>query len=113
VLTQLREEFIDIFDVSEFNQRVRSEYLPLPIICAIQDQKLARKIRKVTIKNFVTSEEVEKLVSMIFKSKKVMELRNTMKSYVTECIHLVSIIKSEKIRSLLSLLASSMLEDLE
>lgn len=113
LLTQLREEFIDVFEVSELNQRLHSEYLPFPLICAMQDRKLAWKIRKVISKNCVKAEDVEELVSMVFRSGRVMELKNVMKEYVTECIGLVSEIKPEEIRNVLSLLASSMLEDLE
>jgi geranylgeranyl pyrophosphate synthase len=111
-LAQLREEFIDIFEVEELNQRIRSEYLPLPIIVAMQDNELKTKIQKLTSRGKVEDSDVDELITLVFKSRSVEKIRRKMKDLVGECLHLTSSIRRKETRDLLCCLASSMLEDL-
>ncbi|MGD0495799.1 MAG: polyprenyl synthetase family protein [Candidatus Bathyarchaeia archaeon] len=111
-LTQLREEFIDIFEVEELNQRIRSEYLPLPILVAMQDSESKERIQELTSRGRVRNSNVDELIRIVFKSRSVEKLRGTMEKLVAESISFTSTIERKGIRDLLSHLASSMLEDL-
>jgi geranylgeranyl pyrophosphate synthase len=111
ILTQLREEFIDIFEVKELNQRIHSEYLPLPILYAMQDIDSKEKIQKLVGRGKVANSDVAELLDIVSKSRNVERLRRMMKHLVTKSIHYVSRIKGRKIRHLLTRLATSMLED--
>jgi geranylgeranyl diphosphate synthase type I len=111
-LTQLREEFIDIFEVEELNQRIRSEYLPLPILVAIQENSLKGKIQKLTSAGKVNDSNVDELINLVFKSRSVEEIKRKMEDLVAEGVRLASAIRREEARNMLCSLASSMLEDL-
>jgi len=111
-LAQLREEFIDIFDAEELNQRIRSEYLPLPILVAMQENELKAKIQELTSGGKVEVSNVDELINLVFKSRSVEKLKRKMQDLAAESAHLTSAIRRKETRNLLCSLASSMLEDL-
>jgi geranylgeranyl diphosphate synthase type I len=111
-LTQLREEFIDIFEVEELNQRIRSEYLPLPILVAMQENELKMKIQKLISAGKVRDSNVDELINLVFTSRSTEKLRKKMEDLVAEGVRLTSAIRKKDTRNLLCCLASSMLEDL-
>jgi geranylgeranyl pyrophosphate synthase len=111
-LAQLREEFIDTFEVEELNQRLRSEYLPLPILVAMQENELKEKIQKLTSRGKVEDSNVDELITVVFKSRSIEKIKRKMEELVAECVHLTSAIQTKETRNLLCRLASSMLEDL-
>lgn len=111
-LAQLREEFIDIFEVEELNQRIRSEYLPLPILVAMQENELKGKIQKLTSRGKVRDSNVDELINLVFKSRSIEKIRRKMEDLVAEGVRFTSAIRRKETRNLLCCLASSMLEDL-
>jgi geranylgeranyl pyrophosphate synthase len=110
-LAMLREEFVDVFDVEELNQRVSSEYLPIPILYAMQDTGSKKKIEKL-IANKITSSNVDALVDIVFETKKVGNLKRYMEELVYEAIQITSDVQSNNFRDQLRNFASSALEDL-
>jgi geranylgeranyl pyrophosphate synthase len=112
LLATLREEFIDVFDIEELNQRISNEYLPIPVLCAMQDEDSRGKIKKLLSKVKVTSNEVNELVHIVFETQNVKKLEKEMKELVAESMRFASKIRDNKLRSQLQKLASSMLEDL-
>jgi geranylgeranyl pyrophosphate synthase len=110
-LAMLREEFADVFDAEELNQRVSSEYLPIPVLYAMQDKESNKKIEKLLAKK-ITNKEVDVLVDAVFERKNVGNLRKYMKELVVEAIHITANIRNKKLRNRLRRFASSTLEDL-
>jgi len=110
-LATLREEFIDIFEVEELNQRIKSKTLPIPMLCAFQDARSRTRIKKL-IKKEIADKDVEKLLDIVLKSKPVAKLRKHMVDLSTQAAELSSYVRNETISPLLRQLAESTLEDL-
>jgi len=112
ILATLREEFIDIFDTEELNQRIKTGALPIPVIYAYQDKGLKKKIEKLMEKSELTSKDIERLLNIVLTSKSVELLRIRMKNLITHADKQTTIVRDEPIRVLLMEIAASTLEDL-
>jgi len=112
VLSTLREEFIDVFEIDELSHRVHNECLPIPVLYAMQDKKSKESIRRLLAKEQVTSEDIDELLDIVFEAKSVRKLKKTMEDFVQEALYLIPKIKSKKSSELLRNLAVSTLEDL-
>lgn len=110
-LAMLREEFIDVFDTEELNQRVSSEYLPIPVLYAMQDTESKKKIEKLLAKE-ITNRDVGVLVDAVFKAKNVGKLKKYMEELVAEAVGITSTVRNKNLRDQLLSFASSTLEDL-
>ncbi len=111
-LAMLREEFIDVFEVDELNQRVQTEALPLPIMYALQDAQSKVRIRNLLQKKKLSTTDVNKLVEIVFASESVTALIENMKKLAAADLSLVSRIKDPLAKATLRNLVLSMLEDL-
>jgi geranylgeranyl pyrophosphate synthase len=112
ILAALREEFIDIFEIEELNQRIKTGVLPIPVIYACQDKGSKKKIEKLMEKSELTSKDSERLVNIVFASKPVGLLRIHMKNLVAEAGKQTTNIRNEPSKILLERIAASTLEDL-
>lgn len=112
LLATLREEFIDVFEIEELNQRISNEYLPIPVLYAMQDKDSRRKIKKLLSKGKVTDNDIDELIHVVFEARNVKKLEKEMKELVAESMFLASKIKDYKLRNQFRKLVSSTLEDL-
>lgn len=112
LLTQLREEFIDIFEVEELRHRLRNEYPPIPLLYLMQDAKSKETIVKTLTKKKMGNGDLDKLVDMVFKAESVRELRKRMKELIDRSIQSTSKLRKSESKHMLHKLAASMLEDL-
>ena len=110
-VAMLREEFIDVFDTEELNQRVSSEYLPIPVLYAMQDTESKKKIEKLLAKE-ITNRDVGVLVDAVFKAKNVGKLKEYMEELVGEAVGITSTVRNKNLRDQLLSFASSTLENL-
>jgi geranylgeranyl pyrophosphate synthase len=110
-LAMLREEFIDVFDVEELNQRVSSEYLPIPILYAMQNTESKKEIEKL-IANKITNRNVDVLVDTVFGTKNMRNLKKYMGKLVVEAINITSSVRNKDLRYQMQSFASSTLEDI-
>jgi geranylgeranyl pyrophosphate synthase len=111
-LAMLREEFIDVFEVDELNQRVQTEALPLPIMYALQDAQSKVRIRSLLQKKKLSTTDANKLVEIVFDSESVTALIENMKKLAAADLSIVSQIKDPLAKATLRNLVLSMLEDL-
>jgi geranylgeranyl pyrophosphate synthase len=112
LLTQLREEFIDIFEVEELRHRLRNEYPPIPLLYLMQDAKSKGTIIEILAEKRMGNSDLDKLVDMVFKAKAVRELRKKMEELVDGSIQSISKLRKSESKHMLCKLATSMLEDL-
>jgi geranylgeranyl pyrophosphate synthase len=111
-LATLREEFIDIFEAEEMNQRIKAETLPLPVLYAFQDTESRKKIEEMVDRNPLTSKDIQELLDIVLSSESVLKLRKHMSDLVTEASKQATNVQNERIRILLRRLAATTLEDL-
>jgi geranylgeranyl diphosphate synthase type I len=112
MLATLREEFIDVFEIEELNQRISNEYLPIPVLYSMQDKDSRRRIQKLLAKGKITSKNSDELIHAVFEAKSVRKLKKEIKELAIEAIQLVSKIRNYNVKSQLGKLMLSILEDL-
>ena len=112
MLMTLREEFIDVFEPGELYQRMKNEYLPIPVLCAFQNSKAKKIIQEVLSQEHVTEQQFEKICDVAFKTKEVAELRKYLKHTANEAANYISTLKESPVKVLLTNIALAMLEDL-
>jgi len=111
-LATLRDEFVDVFDVDELNRRVKSEVLPMPIVCALQDARHRHQLTTLLRKRKLTATDAETIISIVFESESVTALKKYMQGLATQNVHLTQKIKNVGLKALLRDLTNSLLEDL-
>ena len=110
-LAILREEFVDIFDAEELNQRASSEYLPIPILCALQDEASKEKIGEL-LGSKTANIDSDALVDIVLKTRNVRNLKKYMENLVAEATRALSGVGESHMRNQLKSFASSILEGL-
>ena len=111
-LVMVREEFIDMFEPSELKNRLENEYLPLPILCALEDPKDKKNIMTL-LSQKMTESSVQELVHLVYDNQNVIELKKTMENRVSTANRLLqqqNLIKKPALS--LATLIKSVLEDL-
>ncbi len=111
-LATLREEFIDVFELDELNQRVQSEALPIPIMYALQDAKSRGQVKRLLEKGKLTAKDAERLVGIVFDSEPINTLRKYMRKLAARNVYWISLVPNAEAKTLLRKLTASMLEDL-
>jgi geranylgeranyl pyrophosphate synthase len=111
-LATLREEFVDVFDIEELNQRVSGEYLPIPVLYAMQSETVKRKVQKMFADGRIEESDVDELVTVVFQAKDVAKLKKRMNDLVKESTQIVSKLPNWKLKPQLNSLTSTFLEDL-
>ncbi|MGD0979019.1 MAG: class 1 isoprenoid biosynthesis enzyme [Candidatus Bathyarchaeia archaeon] len=111
-LATLREEFVDIFEIEELNQRIKAEAFPIPVLYALQDKDSREKIEKIIEKGELTSKDIDGLLDVVLSSKPVARLRKYMQDLVTEASKQTDIVRNKTTGILLRRIAANTLEDL-
>jgi geranylgeranyl pyrophosphate synthase len=110
-LAALREEFIDIFEAQELNQRLQNECLPIPILYALEDSN-SKKMEEILSKKKMTDDDVKDLLRLISQSRRVKALKKEMMIMIEDAHNLICGIENEKSRDLLDALIASMMKNL-
>jgi len=111
-LAMLREEFIDVFDIGELHQRASSEYMPLPILYAMQESNSAKTEIQKLLARGITKKNIDGLTEAVFKTKTVEDLKNYMKELVVEAFQATTTVRNKEAAQELRSYISSTLEDL-
>jgi len=114
-LIALREEFIDIFEIDELLNRMKSGCLPLPILYAHENLKIKRMLLTFdsASQNFDREAVIERLVDLVFKDANVKKLKRLMQHLSSQALSIINQLKlSSSIANQLRILISGTLEDL-
>jgi geranylgeranyl diphosphate synthase type I len=112
ILMLLREEFIDIFDLEEFSQRMAVHDWPLPIIASMQEEDVKAKILKILSKRKQTKTDIDDLLDITSESKPISETKQYMQLLIEEGITLANKLPKAKLQGTLQTLLLFMLEGL-
>lgn len=111
ILTTVRDDFIDIFEPDELKNRIVNECLPLPILYAMENEKIKEKILLLLKKEDINEKDASKIVEMISNIKEVnhlkKEMNNLLEKTLLKCYSLNKNLSSE-----IEVLLKSTLEDL-
>lgn len=108
-LITLRDEFIDIFEAQELGSRMKNGCLPLPILYTFENLQAREKLVKILSKTKILEEDIELIVDIVFKEKKVEYLKKEMKSLATRASHIISDLSQ---KTQLKLLIAASIENL-
>jgi geranylgeranyl pyrophosphate synthase len=111
ILTLLRDELIDVFDINELRQRIQVDDLPLPLQLAMHNPKTKTEINKV-LKIKMTKSTVSRIVDLTLESKPAKEMKGRMQLLIGEGQALLNKLPSKKPLDKLQAFVSFMLEDL-
>jgi geranylgeranyl pyrophosphate synthase len=110
VLLTVRDEFVDIFEVDEMKNRVEKEWLPLPILYALQDTKRAKEIMDNLNHGSITEKNLELIIELVSDSEETGKLLNEMHLIIKEQILGLRLLKAN--RDKFQLILNSSVEDL-
>jgi geranylgeranyl pyrophosphate synthase len=112
MLVILREEFIDIFEPGELDQRMKKEYPPIPILCAFQNESAKRHVIEILSKNQIKSKDTEKIIDIVLQTTETQKLKEHMKKLINSALRSLSRLKQSTVKLSLRNLAIATLEDL-
>ncbi|HCW06917.1 MAG TPA: hypothetical protein DGG95_06090 [Cytophagales bacterium] len=112
ILTTLREEFIDVFEIEELAQKMNIDRLPIPMIFAMQDPKTKKEIEKILLKKRIAKKDLETIIDTVFEAESVKKLKKEMEDFAAQAIYVLRILQGKELCKQLELWVSSMLEDL-
>jgi geranylgeranyl pyrophosphate synthase len=112
ILSTLRDDLIDVFDINELRQRISVQDLPLPLLFAMQDQETKTKVTNILSKPKITNNDVSEIVDFTLEAKSVVQLKNQMCFLISEGSNLTNTLPKPKLRIQFQVLLSFMLEDL-
>jgi geranylgeranyl diphosphate synthase type II len=111
-LVMLREEFIDMFEPDELYSRLKNEYPPLPILCAIEDPSVKKYMTSME-SGEITEDSTQELINLVYKNRNVIELKQALRKKAKQTIGLLKKQNlSEKSVTSLTLLMETTLEDI-
>jgi geranylgeranyl pyrophosphate synthase len=112
ILLSIREDFIDIFEPSELQNRMRNECLPIPILYAFKDPQTKKAILDKLSKRKISEKDAERIVDMIFEEKNVGVLRRRIKRLAEEASNNISSMPDKNLAYQMETLIKGVIENL-
>jgi len=112
ILVILRDDLVDVFDIEELRQRIAVKDLPLPLLFALQDDKINSRVLTLLSRSKITSRVVSELVDLTLQSEPAAKLKKKMQLLIEEGLTLLNKLKKRKHARSLQAVLTFMLEDL-
>jgi len=112
ILANIRDEFVDIFESKELENRAENECLPLPILYAFRDKAVKEKIIPILIKKDLKEKDAFDIADIVMTAEGVLELKKEMDYMLERGIKCLGNIKDTKINKILSMLLEATVEGL-
>lgn len=112
VLMGIREDFIDIFEPEELQNRMKNECLPLPILYAFKTPQIKKSILKLLSNRKVSEADAERIVDLVFEANEVKMLEKRFRSWAKMALKNVSYFKDRDIYPQMEILIRGTVEDI-
>lgn len=112
ILINIREDFIDVFEAEELQNRFKNECLPLPIIYAFKNKQTKKKIMHYFSKPKFTNTDAEEIVDIVFEDENVEKFRQKINHMVEKLLDRASKELDKKLFTTLKTFAWGIIEDL-
>jgi len=112
ILLSIREDFIDVFEPAELQNRMKNECLPLPILYAFTNPQTKKAILNYLSKGKISEKNAETIVDILFEEENVKMLRNQVKQLAEEACANISHIQNKNLVSQMKTLIKGAIEDL-
>jgi len=80
----IRDEFVDIFEAEELKNRKNNECLPLPILYAMRDPEVRKRIIHLLIKKELTNNDATEVAKIVLETKDVKMFKAYMQNLISE-----------------------------
>jgi len=112
ILAGVREDFIDIFEPDELQNRMRNECLPLPILYVLQNPQTKKIIMDILLKPKISNKDAERIVDIVFEDRNVEIFKGRIQNLAKKALKSISGLHNSEAKSLLQTLLLASLEDL-
>jgi len=112
ILIALREEFIDIFEPKELQNRMKNEILPLPLLYALDDVEAKDHILNILSKPKISEQDTIEIVEYVFRSKRVKKLRTYAQDLAKQALEIALNARESATRKNLVTIIRGALEDI-
>jgi geranylgeranyl diphosphate synthase type I len=92
----LGDDFIDMMDLREVSHRIKKEHLPLPILFALQNQKIKRKLDSLLLQKTLTKRGTQRILEITQEARGLKLLENVMRKLAEDSYRIISNLKHEK-----------------
>ena len=69
------DDFMDLLDYRKFENRIRNECLPLPVLCSLDDQLIRTEVKSLIEKMNITKKDADKIADLVLHSDESKKLR--------------------------------------
>jgi len=108
-LMNIRDEFVDTYELNELRNRIANECLPLPILYAFRNPVLKKSLVSIFGKKRLTEDDVQAVTAMIMDTEDAQSLRNEMRLSLENGVNSLLVVKkSEEYTLLASLLRTAL-----
>jgi geranylgeranyl pyrophosphate synthase len=112
ILTSIREDFIDIFEPDELQNRMKNELLPLPILYAFKNPQTEKAIRDVFSRPTISNKDAERIVNLVFEERAVKLFKKRIQRLAEKVLRSTSSLRNKEAKSQMQTLIVGILEDL-
>jgi geranylgeranyl pyrophosphate synthase len=113
VLTMIRDEFIDIYEPEELQNRKEKECLPLPLLFAFKDINVKNEILPILEKRKLLDSDSRKIVNIVLRSEGIKELKKRMDDLKKTALSSLKTLKEKKTAQSLRNLLYPLYEDIK
>jgi geranylgeranyl pyrophosphate synthase len=112
MLTMIRDEFIDIYEPEELQNRKEKECLPLPLLFAFQDENIKKQILPILKKSKLSEDDSQAVINILSQSAGAKRLKKQMGKLKKTALSSLRIIRNEESIQLLASLLDPVCEEL-
>jgi geranylgeranyl pyrophosphate synthase len=112
VLTMIRDEFIDIYEPDELQNRKERECLPLPLLFAFQDKEVKNRILPILKKGRLSTKDSHRIIGIVSRSEGVNSLKRQIEELRKTAISSLKSIQDKESTQLLASLLDPIYEDI-
>lgn len=112
VLLSIREDFIDMFEPDELENRMKHECLPLPVLYASLNPHVKKTLLGYLSKRRISNEDAENIVDVVYGEKSVKAFRKEIRRIAGEASSNISKLKSKSLTTQLQLLLKNAIKEL-
>ncbi|MDH5460622.1 MAG: polyprenyl synthetase family protein [Candidatus Bathyarchaeota archaeon] len=112
ILLSIREDFIDVFEPTELQNRMKNECLPLPILYAFKNPQTKKAILNYLSKKEISEKDAATIVDILFEEENVEVLRNQVKQLAEEACTNISHVPNKNLVYQMETLIRGAIEDL-
>lgn len=112
IVSIVRDEFIDLIEYPELQNRIKNECLPLPLLYALQNPKILNEIKPFIESPNLAKVDADKIVKITLNSEEVKKLKKKIRLTVIDELKMVGLMPKNGISEEITLLLQAVTEDL-